>query len=42
MLILGKSTPTKEQHSIYVMVGGAILAGWGDMSFNFIGLYVCR
>eukprot|EP00007_Cunea_sp_BSH-02190019_P005599 CAMPEP_0174233358 /NCGR_PEP_ID=MMETSP0417-20130205/3421_1 /TAXON_ID=242541 /ORGANISM="Mayorella sp, Strain BSH-02190019" /LENGTH=366 /DNA_ID=CAMNT_0015311559 /DNA_START=119 /DNA_END=1215 /DNA_ORIENTATION=+ len=37
MLLLGKSTPIKEQQSIYVMVGGAILAGWGDMSFSFVG-----
>jgi len=36
-LLLGKRTDRDESMSIYFMILGAVVAGWGDMHASFIG-----
>lgn len=35
--LLGKVTPTDEVQSVVVMVLGALIAGLGDATFDFVG-----
>ena len=34
---LGMEIPTNEAQSIYLMLGGALVAGWGDLEFHVLG-----
>jgi len=35
--VLGKITPPDETNSVVLMVFGAIIAGWGDLTFDLLG-----
>ncbi|EGG24720.1 hypothetical protein DFA_02964 [Cavenderia fasciculata] len=40
-VLLGKVTPANEIQSVVLMVVGAMIAGWGDVTFDFVGsLYI--
>ena len=34
---LGVDVPTNEAQSVYLMLGGALVAGWGDLEFHLLG-----
>jgi solute carrier family 35 protein len=34
---LGISVPQDEAQSVYIMLGGALVAGWGDLEFHLLG-----
>ncbi|KAF2070297.1 hypothetical protein CYY_008389 [Polysphondylium violaceum] len=36
-MLLGKVTPADETQAVVVMVLGALVAGWGDVTFDFVG-----
>lgn len=38
--LLGIEVPMDEERSIYVMLGGAIIAGWGDLEFHVLGYFL--
>jgi drug/metabolite transporter (DMT)-like permease len=36
-IVLGRTIPSDEQTSVYLMVGGAVFAGIGDLEFSWLG-----
>lgn len=37
---LNVDVPMDEERSIYLMLGGAVVAGWGDLEFHMLGYFL--